>query len=162
MSREELVELLQDSAKNWLAHDGVWFQAVERAFGLEAAIRLDTEAWERFTVIEAQRIMKRHNILPGGGIPALVIALAFRMYAHINEQEVVDVTDTSCVFKMRTCRVQEARKRQGLPDFACKQVGLVEYTGFAGTIDPRIKTTCIACPPDAHPADFWCAWRFSL
>ncbi|MBC7342070.1 MAG: hypothetical protein H5U02_06430, partial [Clostridia bacterium] len=44
-------ELLADAAKLWLAHDGLWFQAVERTFGLEAAIRLDEEAWKDFTVI---------------------------------------------------------------------------------------------------------------
>ncbi|MDQ7779687.1 MAG: DUF6125 family protein [Planctomycetota bacterium] len=161
-SREQLIEILTDASKNWLAHDGVWFQAVERAHGLEEAIRLDTEAWERFTVIEAQRIMKRVGIAPGGGIPALIRALGFRLYAFINDQAVVDVTDRSCVFMMKTCRVQEARKRQGLPDFPCKPVGLVEYAGFAKTIDPRIRTECVACPPDAHPPEYHCAWRFTL
>ncbi|MBK5273963.1 MAG: hypothetical protein JJE30_02775 [Desulfuromonadales bacterium] len=29
-------------------------------------------------------------------------------------------------------------------------------------IDPRIRTSCIACPPDVHPEDFWCAWEFEL
>ncbi|MGD8555326.1 MAG: DUF6125 family protein, partial [Anaerolineales bacterium] len=55
-----------------------------------------------------------------------------------------------------------ARHRKGLPDFPCKQVGLVEYAGFASTIDPRIQTRCIACPPDPHPDSFWCAWEFTL
>jgi hypothetical protein len=39
---------------------------------------------------------------------------------------------------------------------------LVEYAGFASTIDPRIQTRCIACPPDPHPDSFWCAWEFTL
>jgi len=162
LSKEELLELLADASKNWLSHDGLWFRAVEAKYGIEDAMELDRKAWEKFTVIEAKRIMKRLNIEPGGGIPALVQALKFRLYAHINVQEIKEMSDTHCVFHMNRCRVQEARKRQGLPDFPCKSVGIVEYSGFAKTIDPRIKTTCLVCPPDAHPPDVWCAWEFRL
>jgi hypothetical protein len=41
-------------------------------------------------------------------------------------------------------------------------VGLVEYAGFARTIDPRIVSRCVCCPPDAHPPEHWCAWEFSI
>jgi hypothetical protein len=160
MSREDLVGLIEDSAKNWLAHDGLWFQAVERAHGLDAAIKADTEAWRSFTVIEAKRIMERQGIPPNGGIPALAKALSFRLYAFLNKQDVVELTDTRFVFRMLDCRVQSARKRKGLPDFPCRPVGLVEYEWFAKTIDPRIETRCICCPPDKHPEDVWCAWEF--
>jgi hypothetical protein len=162
MSKEELLGLLEDASKNWLAHDGLWFRAVEDRFGIEAAMDLDKEAWEKFTVIEAKRIMKRLGIEPGGGIPALIQSLKFRLYAHINVQEVLEVTDTRCVFRMNKCRVQEARKRQGLSDFPCKSVGIIEYSLFAKTIDPRFKTRCLVCPPDPHPEDVWCAWEFTL
>ncbi|NPV13661.1 hypothetical protein HPY86_01850 [candidate division WOR-3 bacterium] len=161
-SREELINLLVDAAKNWLAHDGLWFQAVESKFGMEAAIELDREAWRRFTVIEAKRIMERHKILPGGGIPALVKALSYRLYAYINRQEVLEVGPDRVVFRMNDCRVQSARQRKGLPDFPCKPVGLVEYEWFAKTIDERIETRCLYCPPDKHPADAWCAWEFVI
>ena len=162
MSKEELVRLVQDDAKNWLAHDGLWFQAVEKAHGMEAAISADREAWASFTVIEARRILERLKLAPGGGIPALVECLKHRLYARLNLQEASEVTDRRAVFRMRECRVQSARRRKGLPDFPCKPVGLVEYANFAKTIDPRIETRCIACPPDAHPDDFWCGWEFTL
>jgi hypothetical protein len=162
LSKEELIELLADASKNWLAHDGLWFRTVEDKFGLEAALELDKKAWEKFTVIEAKRIMKRLKLKPGGGIPALKHSLKFRLYAHINVQEVIDIDKNKIVFRMNRCRVQEARMRQGLPDFPCKSVGIVEYSGFARTIDPRIKTKCMVCPPDPHPPDVFCAWEFSL
>ncbi len=162
LNKEELLALLQDAAKNWLAHDGLWFQAVEREFGMETALEMDRRAWEKFTVVEAQRIMKFLGLKPGGGIAALIQALKFRLYAHINVQEILEVSETRCVFRMNNCRVQETRKRKGLPDFPCKTVGLVEYSGFAHTIDPRIKTRCMACPPGPHPPEFWCAWEFLL
>jgi hypothetical protein len=162
LTKEELLAFVSDCAKNWLAHDGLWFLEVETAFDMETAMTLDKEAWAKFTVIEAERIMQRLGTRPGGGIPALVEALGFRLYAFINEQEVSEVTDSSCVFRMKKCRVQEARRRKGLPDFPCKEIGIVEYSLFARTIDPRIRTECLVCPPDAHGADTWCAWRFSV
>lgn len=154
--------MLVDAAKNWLAHDGLWFQAVEAEHGMDAAIRADTEAWRRFTVVEARRIMKRHGMKPGGGIPVLVRALGFRLYAYLNTQDVVEETPTRVVFRMRDCRVQSARKRKNLADFPCKSVGVVEYGWFAHAIDPRIRTRCLYCPPDEHPEDSYCAWEFTL
>jgi hypothetical protein len=161
-SKEELIGFLRDAAVNWLAHDGLWFRAAEDRFGLEAALELDKNAWEKFTVIEAKRIMKRIGLPEGGGIPALIQALKFRLYARINTQEVSEVSAGRCVFRMLRCRVQEARERQGLASFPCKSVGIVEYSGFARTIDPRIETRCLSCPPDPKIADSWCAWEFTI
>ena len=162
LSKEMLIGMLDDFAKNWLAHDGLWFQQVEKNFGLEKAIDLDREAWRTFTKIEAKRIMERHNILENSGLEGLKKALSFRLYSRLNIQSIKDETENSFVFEMNRCRVQFARNRKGLADFPCKSVGVVEYGEFAKTIDSRIKTTCIACPPDKHPEDFYCAWKFEI
>ncbi|MTI83771.1 MAG: hypothetical protein FH756_07665 [Firmicutes bacterium] len=161
-TKEELYTLVQDFAKRWLAHDGLWFQAVEKAGGMDGAIAADTAAWEKFTVLEAKRIMKFLGLEPGGGIPALKKALQLRLYAFINKQEIIDVDENTFIFRMNDCRVQSARNRKDLPDFPCKSVGVVEYSGFARTIDPRFETKCICCPPDEHPAEYYCAWEFTL
>jgi hypothetical protein len=162
LTKEELIDIVVDDAKNWLAHDGLWFQAVEKVHGMEAAIDADREAWRSFTVIEAKRIMARLRLEPGGGIPALVECLKHRLYARLNLQESLEVTEDRALFRMVDCRVQSARKRKGLPDFPCKSVGVVEYAEFARTVDPRIETRCLACPPDPHPEFYYCAWEFTL
>ena len=162
LSKEELIRIIIDDAKNWLAHDGVWFQALEKKHGMEVAVEIDTDAWRLFTVIEAKRIMERLRMKPGGGIPALVECLNHRFYARLNLQECIEVTENRAVFRMLDCRVQSARTRKGLADHPCKSVGIVEYSEFARTIDPRITTTCLACPPDRHPEEYWCAWEFVI
>jgi len=162
LSKEELIEYIEDISKNWLAIDGTWFQTVEKEYGLEKAMDLDVKQWKKFTVIEAKRIKKRFNLPERGGIPALMKALQFRIYANINVQEIVEVSEKRCVFRMNNCRVQFARKSRNLPDFPCKPVGIVEYGDFAKTIDPRIETKCICCPPDPHPEEYWCSWEFTL
>lgn len=162
LSKEQLHELLIDFAKRWLAHDGLWFQAVEGAHGMEEAIRLDAAAWERFTVLEARRIMNFLGLREGGGLAALKKALSCRLYRFVNEQEFLEPEKGILIFRMNNCRVQAARKRKNLPDFPCKPVGLVEYSGFARTIDSRIETRCLACPPDPHPEEYYCAWEFKI
>jgi len=162
LSKEELINYIEDISKNWLAIDGTWFQVVESEYGLDRAIELDVKQWESFTVIEANRIIQRFKIPKNGGIFSLIKALRYRVYANINIQEIIEISETRCVFRMNDCRVQSARKRRGLPDFPCKQVGVIEYGLFAKTIDPRIKTRCIACPPGDHPDNYWCAWEFTI
>ncbi|MBC7220071.1 hypothetical protein H5T55_01060 [Candidatus Bipolaricaulota bacterium] len=160
LGTDGLVQLIEDGAKNWLAMDGLWFLAVEDRFGLEAAIELDRAVWERFSPIEARRILKRRGIAPGGGLPALAEALKYRLYAGLNEQEVRWTDRGTLVLEMKTCRVHEARNRDGRPPFPCREVGLVEYTAFARTVDERIGVRCLGCPPE-RPAGAWCAWEFS-
>jgi len=162
MSKEELTKLWDDIAKSWLACDGFWFQAVERKYGMDTAKRVNDTCWVRFSYIEAKRIKKRLNLPEYGGIEALKKALKFRQYARINKQEIVEVDKNKIIFRMNECRVQVARKRKGLPEYPCKSAGIVEYTRFAEGIDPRIRTRCIACPPDPHPDEWWCAWEFEL
>ncbi len=161
LSREDLLKLLDVYAKNWLAHDGSWFLALEETFGLETAIEMDIRAWERFSVAEARRIMKAFDIPEGGGLEALERALKYRLYAAVNEQATRWTEDGALEFRMIECRVQSTRRRKGLADFPCKAVGLVEYSRFASTIDPRIRTECLFCPPDAV-GEAYCAWRFTL
>lgn len=162
LPRETLSGLIEKLAINWLANDGIWFQAVEKKFGMFDAKRCNDTCWTRFSPYEATRIKELLELPDNGGIPALKRALGCRLYAVINEQSIEDVSEQCIIFRMNNCRVQAARKRRGLPDYPCKSAGMVEYPYFAKTIDQRITTECIGCPPDEHPDDWFCAWKFTL
>jgi len=162
MSREQLLQALKGFAKNWLAHDGCWFLAAEERLGLDAAIDLDAAAWTRFAAVEAKRIIDVFGIELGGGLQALERALSLRMYAVLNEQHTEWSDDGRTLrFVMDGCRVQETRRRKGLPDFPCRPVGDVEFSAFARVIDPRILWRCIHCPPEPNQAGA-CTWEFTL
>ena len=162
MSRQDLLRALEMFAKNWLAHDGCWFLAAEEQLGMEAAINLDARAWQRFAEAEARRILETFDLPRAGGLETLERALDHRMYAFINEQHVEwSVDGKELAFVMDRCRVQETRRRKGLPDFPCKPVGEVEFKAFAQAVDPRIEVACRSCPPDAT-GDGYCAWSFRL
>lgn len=161
MGRDDLLRALKMFAKNWLAHDGCWFLAAEELFDIETAIDLDASSWRRFAAAEARRIMTTFKIEPGGGLEALERVLNLRLYAVINSQHTEWSNDRKRLrFFMDVCRVQESRRRKGLPDFPCKRVGVVEFDIFSATVDPRIRTTCLHCPPDT-PGQY-CGWEFRI
>ncbi|HLO77450.1 MAG TPA: DUF6125 family protein [Magnetospirillum sp.] len=162
MAPEQLSKLLEALAVNWLALDGVWFQAVETREGMDAAKAVNDACWAHFSPLEAARIKELQNLPEAGGLEALAGTFLHRMYGAINEQKVFFDSDGSLVMQMTKCRVQNARQRKGLPDYPCKSAGVVEYSTFASTVDSRIECECIACPPDPHPADYFCAWRFRI
>ncbi|HSP89665.1 MAG TPA: DUF6125 family protein [Vicinamibacterales bacterium] len=162
LDRAGLLRSLDVFASNWLAHDGCWFLAAEERFGMETAMDLDAASWRRFAAAEARRLMTAFAIPPGGGLESLRRALAYRMYSFINpwRTEVAPGGDRLRFF-MESCRVQDTRRRKGLPDFPCKRVGEVEFDTFARTVDPRIRTTCLHCPPDPE-AGGHCGWEFHV
>ena len=162
MPVERKKRLARELAVNWLANDGIWFQAIEKREGMNDAKRCNDSCWGQFSPVEAHSIARFLSLPPSPGLEGLKKALQFRLYAHINTQSFVDDSPSSFIFRMNECRVQVARKRKGMADYPCKSAGLVEYTYFARTIDPRIKTECVACPPDEHPGEWYCAWRFYI
>jgi hypothetical protein len=162
MAPEKLEELKSRVAKNWLVNDGVWFQAIEFTEGMNEAKRCNDSCWAQFSPFEASSIKQLLGLGDAPGLEGLKRALGFRVYEAINVQSIVEETEKSFVFQMNQCRVQNARKRKGLDDYPCKSGGMVEYSYFARAIDSRIKTECLGCPPDVHPEEWFCAWKFSL
>ena len=162
MDEKELSELLDGLCLNWLANDGIWFQAIENKFGMFDAKRCNDTCWSRFSPYEAYHIKTLLSLPERGGLEALKTALQFRLYARINKQEIVEEKTDSFVFRMIDCRVQASRKLKRLENYPCKSGSIVEYRTFAGTIDSRIETECVGCPPDPPQLGWYCAWRFSL
>ena len=146
MDRKTLLALIEDMAKRWLAHDGLWFQAAEKAYGMEEAIRIDAAAWARFSPLEAERIMRFLKIPPKGGIPALKQALGLRLYAFVNKQEIIDIDRNRIVFRMNDCRVQSARKRKNMPDFPASPVGWLNTKALPGPSIPGSKPAASPAP----------------
>ena len=161
LPREKLLELAADYAKGWLAMDGVWFQAVEGKRGMDEAVEMDEEAWRRFTVMEANRIKAFLGLPDNSGIDGLRRALRFRLYSMLNKDE-IEIDGDTLTFRVVDCRVQTARSRKGMEFHPCKSVGLIEYSGFAKTIDSRFETRCVSCYPDITDDTCACVWQFIL
>lgn len=161
LGKDDLLKLIEIYSKNWLAMDGVWFQSIERKFGMDEAMEHDENAWRSFTVIEANRIKQFLNLPERAGIAGLKRALAFRTYANINEDESI-VENNVLIYRTLDCRVQNARKRKGMEFHPCKSVGMIEYTYFAKAIDDRFVCEAVSCYPDITDETCNCSWKFTL
>ena len=106
--------------------------------------------------------MQRHNLPANGGLETLKIALGYRMYAHINTQEIVEETPTSLVFRMNDCRVQSARHATDASLSPVRKSVLWRVCAVRKDHRPHIKTECLSCPPDEKHPNYWCAWKFSI
>lgn len=68
MDEKQLEELLDGICLNWLANDGVWFQAIEKKFGMFDAKRCNDTCWTRFSPYEAYRIKTLLGLPEQGGL----------------------------------------------------------------------------------------------
>jgi hypothetical protein len=111
--QDDCKEELRDAAKSWIAMDGLWFQAVEQEYGIEAAVLLDPNVSKQFAAIEARRIKECLNLPERGGLDALEVAFNNHLFCHVNETEILHPDKKTLVVTTKTCRVQAARERKG-------------------------------------------------
>ena len=161
LTREQLIELIQIYAKDWLAIDGMWFQSIEGKYGMDEAMWHDVEVWKRFTVTEARRVKKFLKLEEHPGLEGLAKAFKYRLYSNIGREEITLEGD-SLIYRMVECKVQNTRLKKGMALHPCRLVGDVEYAGFAKTIDDRIKCECLSCYPDIKDDTCNCAWKFTI
>lgn len=161
LTKEQLIEFVTISSKNLIAVDGTWFQSVERECGMDAAMHHDEEAWRRFTVSEAKRLKQFLGLPEQPGLEGLEAALALKLNTLSSTAE-TRWENGSLVYRVVECRVQAARSRKGMELHPCKSVGLIEYEGFARTIDERISCECVSCFPAMTDQTCSCSWRFTL
>ena len=70
MPKQRQLNLLDAVAKNWLAQDGVWFQAVEFSEGMNDAKRCNDSTWSRFPSLKP---IQSSNFSAWASIPAWTV-----------------------------------------------------------------------------------------
>jgi hypothetical protein len=161
LPQSTLIELVKMYSRNWQTLDGLWFGNVEAECGLNTAIKIDVQNWQKQAVLEAKRIK---NILKlEGGIFSIFTTLSMMSWQLTSPLfEIESESPERIVFYYPQCAVQEGRAAKHKPVFPCKQMKLTLLSSIARVIEPQAKTKCLYAPPDARQSGNWCKWELSL
>ena len=160
LSREELVDLIGEYMKLYMALDGLWFLSVEKEFGHDVTMKLDVEVWDSLIPREAKRISNVRKI-EEGSIEAVIEAFKFRPSFLTKEYNVIKDKNRAIV-QVTRCRSLHAMERDKREVSSCSRVLENVYPKFAKGIDSRVKFRVLKAPPRKSSDDTCCEWEIEI
>lgn len=160
MAAPELREYIRFLLRHYRTMDSFWYIYLTERFGEAAADRVNEKVWARVPALAVKDLLRRFAITERG-LEGFVRALCFWPW-HLLVGYQIEARPGEVLLTVPSCPTQEARLKRGLKEYACKEMHRGEFDSFARAVDPRIVTHCLFAPPDPHPPELFCSWRFTL